>query len=200
MKKKSGGGGKLRRSESVTVRLSGRTKYGAELAGMKKRRTVSSYVETVIEESFRNIKIEVFADDGKERCEVTVKELLHTLWDIEESKRFILRAFHCPWLLTDEEEALFNQIKKNTAFWGTGGKCEASLKTIDFESINQNWEILSDGLTRFGESSLSLKWERLKPLEVTDSDFELIKDTKNYCLFPSAMDDVDIYKRIKEDN
>jgi len=204
--KKSGAGGKLKRSESVTVRLSGRTKYGAELAGMKKRRTVSSYVETVIEKSFKNTRIEVFDVDGKERSEIAIDELLHTLWDIDESKRFILRAFHCPWLLNEEEEILFNKIKENGAFWegsikptsdnkGVDWKWTTSLGCVNFESLRDHWEILSDGLNDAGVIAHSLQWERYKKLN-DPNDIELLKDGKNYRLFPTGGTiGADIYKR-----
>ena len=42
---RKGGGGKLSRSETVTVRLDPRLRYLAELAARLHRRTLSSYVE-----------------------------------------------------------------------------------------------------------------------------------------------------------
>ena len=45
---RKGGGGKLSRSETVTVRLDPKLRYLAELAARLHRRTLSSYVEWAI--------------------------------------------------------------------------------------------------------------------------------------------------------
>ena len=49
--KRRGGGGKLARSETVTVRLAPKLRYLAELAARKQRRTLSSFIEWAIEET-----------------------------------------------------------------------------------------------------------------------------------------------------
>ena len=46
-----GGGGKLARTETVTVRLDPKLRYLAELAARVHRRTLSSYIEWAIKES-----------------------------------------------------------------------------------------------------------------------------------------------------
>jgi hypothetical protein len=45
---RKGGGGKLSRSETVTVRLDPKLRYLAELAARLHRRTLSSYIEWAI--------------------------------------------------------------------------------------------------------------------------------------------------------
>ena len=48
---RKGGGGKLSRSETVTVRLDPKLRYLAELAARLHRRTLSSYIEWSIKEA-----------------------------------------------------------------------------------------------------------------------------------------------------
>ena len=48
-KNRGGGGGKLNRSETVTIRLDPKLRYLTELAARKHRRTVSSFIEWAIE-------------------------------------------------------------------------------------------------------------------------------------------------------
>ena len=55
--KRKGGGGKLARSETVTVRLDPKLRYLAELAARKQRRTVSSFIEWAVEQSFSGVNL-----------------------------------------------------------------------------------------------------------------------------------------------
>lgn len=52
-KKRPTGGGKLSRSEVVSIRLDPRLRFGAEMAAAKCRRTLSSFTEWAIEEALK---------------------------------------------------------------------------------------------------------------------------------------------------
>src|SRR6516165_4850387 len=56
--KRKGGGAKLVRSETVTVRLDPKLRYLGEIAARKQRRTVSSFIEWAIEDVLRRVSIE----------------------------------------------------------------------------------------------------------------------------------------------
>ena len=53
-KKRPTGGGKLSRSEVVSIRLDPRLRFGAEIAAAKCRRTLSSFTEWAIEEALKS--------------------------------------------------------------------------------------------------------------------------------------------------
>ena len=61
--RRKGGGSKLSRSETVTVRLDQKLRYLAELAARKYRRTLSSFIEWAIEDTFNRIML----SEGPER-------------------------------------------------------------------------------------------------------------------------------------
>src|SRR5262245_48553034 len=91
-----GGGSKLNRTATVTLRLDPRLRYLTELAARKQRRTVSSFVEWSIEQAL----VHVILDENKN---VTVPAASVELWDPEEADRFVKLALSYPQLLTYEE-------------------------------------------------------------------------------------------------
>ena len=55
--KKKGAGGNLTRTQVVTVRLDQKLRYLAELAALKQRRTLSSYIEWAIQDSLSRVPL-----------------------------------------------------------------------------------------------------------------------------------------------
>lgn len=100
--KRRGAGGKMSRSETVTVRLDPKLRYLAELAARIHRRTLSSYIEWAVEQSLEKVDIHIAEHGGDE--DVTLKAESRLLWDVDESERFIKLARHYPELLNHEEQ------------------------------------------------------------------------------------------------
>ena len=98
--KRKAGGGKLSRSETVTVRLDPKLRYLASLAARKQRRTLSSFIEWAVERVLREV------DLGRG----SIAEEAYELWDVEEADRFVLLALHAPDLLTFEEQQLWKAL------------------------------------------------------------------------------------------
>src|SRR2546429_4626748 len=107
MAKSRGGGGKLNRSETVTIRLDPKLRYLTELAARKQRRTVSSFIEWAIESALGRI---VLREDAT--GEVTLGRQSEALWDIDEPDRFAKLAENYPELLTHDEQVLWKLIKE----------------------------------------------------------------------------------------
>ncbi len=109
-KVRQGGGGKLSRSETVTVRLDPRLRYMAELAARKHRRTLSSFIEWAVEESInRTIIYEGSGQKGDESR--TFAEEADRLWDVDEVERLARLAILRPELLTYDEQKVWKIIK-----------------------------------------------------------------------------------------
>lgn len=104
------GGGKLSRSETVTVRLDPKLRYLAELAARRQRRTLSSYIEWSIEDSLKRAELAV--GGGK-----TLAEEALALWDVDEADRFAKLALRHPDLLTHEEQVLWKFIREHGGMW-----------------------------------------------------------------------------------
>ena len=106
--KKKGGGGKLSRSMTVTVRLDPKLRFAAELAARKQRRTVSSFIEWAIEDALGRYAIH--EEIGHNAEPVTTMEAAHQIWDVDEMDRFVNLTFTYPELLTHDEQMLWKLV------------------------------------------------------------------------------------------
>jgi hypothetical protein len=104
------GGGKLARSETVTVRLDPKLRYLAELAARRQRRTVSSYIEWAIEDSLKHFSLDLNGNGA-------LADEAEALWDVDEADRFARLALRHPDLLTHEEQVLWKLLKENGLLW-----------------------------------------------------------------------------------
>src|SRR2546427_6629698 len=107
-----GGGGKLNRSETVTIRLDPKLRYLTELAARKHRRTVSSFIEWAIESALDRI---ILREDTA--GEKTLGGQSETLWDVDEPDRFAKLGQHYPELLTHDEQVLWKLIMECRFLW-----------------------------------------------------------------------------------
>jgi hypothetical protein len=108
LEKRKGAGGKLSRSETVTVRLDPKLRYLAELASRKQRRTLSSYIEWAIEKSLESVVLEV-SHEQHQPGQTLANESV-ALWDVGESERFVKLAISYPDLLTHEEQERWKML------------------------------------------------------------------------------------------
>jgi DNA-nicking Smr family endonuclease len=91
---KGKGGGKLTRSEVVTVRMDSQLHYLAELAARKHRRTLSSFIEWAVQQSFKTV--ELYHGNGYNNDEsVFLNEVEGRLWDVDPSERFARLGHSC---------------------------------------------------------------------------------------------------------
>lgn len=112
---KKAGGGKLTRSQTVTVRLDPKLRYLAELAGRKQRRTVSSFIEWAIQEALMSVYVrdpDAEYDEGLSFAQATEQ-----LWDVDEADRFARLALLFPELLTHDEQCIWKVIRNHACFW-----------------------------------------------------------------------------------
>lgn len=89
MTKHSAGGGKLNRTETVTVRLDPKLNYLCELAARAQRRSRSSFIEWAVQRAITG------DPDFGERDQ---------LWDIDPDRRLTLLAEKAPHLMTYDEQ------------------------------------------------------------------------------------------------
>ncbi|MCL1824553.1 MAG: hypothetical protein FWG26_01185 [Betaproteobacteria bacterium] len=110
--KRKGGVSKLARTETVTIRLDSRLRYLTGLASRVQRRTVSSFIEWAIQESLSLVSV-CSAGGGKR----PIAEIADKLWDVNEADRFMKLAFHCPDLLTHNEQVLWKELQEVDYLW-----------------------------------------------------------------------------------
>lgn len=144
--KRKSGGGKLTRSETVTVRLDPKLRYLAELAARKQRRTLSSFIEWAIQDSLDRVRI--YEGNGYNGdVDVYVGAEAAILWDVDDSDRFAKLAVRYPDLLTHEEQILWKLIKENGLLWrgswrGSNGEFQWKVEesSLIFERLREHWE------------------------------------------------------------
>ena len=142
--KKKRSGGRLGRSETVSVRLDARLRYIAELAARKQRRTVSSFIEWAIEETLKVTNLTEETDfDGKR----SFWEAASQLWDVSDSDRFAKLAFNYPDLLTYEEQVLWKLIRENGLLWrgsysGPNNQWvwEVEKRNFAYNKLREHWD------------------------------------------------------------
>tara|TARA_R110000787_G_scaffold8607_27_gene29358 strand:- start:8808 stop:9344 length:537 start_codon:yes stop_codon:yes gene_type:complete len=144
--KRKGGGGKMSRSETVTVRLDPRLRYLAELAALKHRRSLSSFIEWAIEDALGRIILGDGASSNADSAPSVLEESA-TLWDVDEPDRFAKLAFNYPELLTHEEQKRWKLIRENGGLWrGTfetqqphSWIWQVSEQNLDVEKLRRYW-------------------------------------------------------------
>ena len=135
--RRRGGGGRLSRTETVTVRLDPKLRYLAELAARKQRRTVSSFVEWAIEESLKH----TYLGDGADFGSKSIASQSAELWDVDEPDRFAKLALRYPEMLTHDEQVLWKLVRDNTAMWyrDDNGYWSLEESLLNFERLRQHW-------------------------------------------------------------
>ncbi len=140
VRKPKTGGGKLSRSQVVTVRLDPRMRYLAELAARKDRRTLSAFIELAIEDRVRPLLPPV------NRMQIGPKEL----WSPDPAERFARLAIQHPDLLTDEQQALWTAIKDSNLLWLGGDQLQGSwewdwgrLERDVFPKLREHWNVFN---------------------------------------------------------
>ena len=144
------GGGKLARSETITVRLDPKLRYLAELAARKQRRTVSSYVESAVAQSFKDVTLHIGSGyNGDE--DLTIQDEAARLWDIDESERFVKLAISYPDLLTHDEQVRWKVLTDS------GILTPARQRNSFNKFVTWRWDILED----FIFPALRREWDSL---------------------------------------
>lgn len=135
------GGGKLARSETVTVRLDPKLRYLAELAARKQRRTLSSFIEWAVEDSLSRVLIEEGRLDG-----TSIADAAANLWDVDEADRFAKLALRYPYLLTHDEQVVWKLVAENGYLWRGryGGEDDEWIwrvveDSLVFERLRETW-------------------------------------------------------------
>lgn len=134
---RKGGGGKLSRSETVTVRLDPKLRYLAELAARLHRRTLSSYIEWAIKASLDTEIVRPTNLSSTQASNHTIGNEAEFLWDVDDADRFAKLALRYPHLLTHEEQVRWKLIRENGYLWkgSYAGRRSEWTWTVDEDSF-----------------------------------------------------------------
>jgi hypothetical protein len=126
--------GRLARSEVATLRLDPKLRYFVELAARKQRRTISSYLEWIVEQSLSQIRLTDLAGSPP-----SIADEAEQLWDVDKAQRFVKLAFGHPELLTHDEQTLWKLIRENHYVWSRRGE-EQSLANMNVGRLRTYWD------------------------------------------------------------
>jgi hypothetical protein len=101
-----------KRTEMVSVRLAPKVRYAAEIAARSQRRTVSSLIEVAVAAYLPRVEVREPAD-GEDERPMKLMKLMDSLWDPDESDRFVTLAENQRWLLNNEEEHRWKAIREH---------------------------------------------------------------------------------------
>ena len=187
-KGKRGGGGKLSRSETVTVRLDPKLNYLCELAARAQRRTKSSFIEWAIENALSAVGIPGERKNGAGEL-WTIQERSVDLWDVDEPDRFVALVALAPSLLTHDEQMIWKVISTSPFLWRGSWIDDGDEEVwswnsdkpfnVIFDRLRDNWdsiERVAEGQEPRSENfALKIKMVRGKPIGAAkpfDSDLD----------------------------
>lgn len=168
--RRKGGGGRLSRSETVTVRLDPKLRYLAELAALKQRRTASSFIEWAIEDSLNRVYLKEggYGNDSG----TSVADAASALWDVDDADRFIKLALSYPDLLTHEEQKRWKLIRENGYLWRGRYRddewtWEAAHHSVIYERVHAHWNDFCSVARGEASQDILPTWPKRKPAAVT---------------------------------
>jgi len=172
---KKAGGGKLTRTQTVTVRLDPKLNYLCELAARAQRRTKSSFIEWAVAESLGSVRLSDVVDSSE--FDSTIKEMASRLWQVDEADRLVALALAAPALLTHEEQLIWRLVRENGYVWkGSYDNNDewwwfpAEDKVIR-ERLRENWETFKAVATGEESKGALPKWNKKRP-SAFDSDLD----------------------------
>ena len=167
--KKKGGGSKLNKTQTVTLRLDPRLRYLTDLAARTQRRTTSAFIEWSIEQSMREIVLK-FGDNDQR----TLADEASKLWDVDEADRLAKLAMNYPGLLTHDEQVIWKLIIENDAFWDSGysTKWDSMMmeKKIKYRLIRELWDTLK--AVAKGNENIGELQSQLSNISAIDDGFD----------------------------
>lgn len=168
-REKRKGGGKLQRSETVTVRLDPRLRYLAELAARKQRRTLSSFIEWSVEESLRHVYLEAaWNPRTRTAAGTTIADKAAELWDVREMERFFRLALCCSELLNHQEQVLWQLLRQYALLW------------IKPERVLEELEAGTDRLVARMAVRIGPYWEAFKQVAAGEADTSILPAWAEY--------------------
>lgn len=174
----SGGGSKLNRSETVTIRLDPKLRYLTELAARKQRRTVSSFIEWAIQRALDSVILrEAYDQYHGGTLEESLGDQSEALWDTDEPDRLAKLGLHYPELLTHDEQVLWKLIRECGLLWkgkyDKEGCWQWELKTdsLIFQRLRKHWDTFQQVASGEADKSSLPKWIERKPVpQLKDGD------------------------------
>lgn len=173
------GGGKLGRSETVTVRLDPKLNYLCELAARAQRRTKSSFIEWAVADSLNSVPLPdvVTGTSFDDVHQTMLSEKISELWHVDEPDRVVALALLSPALLTHEEQLIWKHVRECGYLWrghydrNNEWVWSPSEGALIRDRLRENWETFKAVSVGDRPSSALPTWIKKKPSSDDDVPF-----------------------------
>ena len=165
------GGGKLNRSETVTVRFDPKLNYLCELAARAQRRTKSSFIEWAVADSLKSVilpEVSTYDDSIGDMREANLQENASPLWHVDEPDRVVALALLAPALLTHDEQLIWRLVRENGLLWrgryDSDGKWSWDLKEVSLirDRLREHWDTFKSVAAGEKDSTSIPTWAKQK--------------------------------------
>lgn len=178
-KKAAKGGGRLSRSETVTVRLDPKLNYLCELASRAQRRTKSSFIEWAIEHALGGVSVPGSSRSFDEP-DSTISGIASELWDTDEPDRLVKLAFNAPSLMNHEEQVLWKLISENGYLWkghypASGDqkwKWQVEPDSLIMDRLRAHWDVFVSVANNEASKDTLPGWNKTKYVPKTTSSLD----------------------------
>lgn len=173
------GGGKLSRSETVTIRLDPKLNYLCDLAARAQRRTKSSFIEWAISASLSQVGIEDANGNawGAADEQSSLQDYANQLWHVDEPDRLVALALLAPSLMNHEEQMIWRFVRENGFLWrgsyNNVGEWAWPLRieNLIIERLRTHWSDFKNVALEGHPENLLPKWQKRKnPSDELDDD------------------------------
>ena len=131
-------------SQVLTIRIDSKLRYAAELAARRQRRTLSSFIQSALEQATRDVTLDSLRIDMENMGKTpSAYEFAERSWDVNGLSRLFHLAAAYPHLLDHKEEILWSYYRE---FRGLGGRYDPKLVTE-----TEQLELLKEQFTRFND-------------------------------------------------
>ncbi len=133
-------------SQVLTIRIDSKLRYAAELAARRQRRTLSSFIQSALEQATRDVTLDL-ENTGKKP---SAYEFAERSWDVNGLSRLFHLAAVFPHLLDHKEEILWSYYRE---FRGLGGRYDPKLvtETEKLEWLKKERQQVNERLERFND-------------------------------------------------
>jgi hypothetical protein len=128
------------RTDMLSLRLDPKLRFAAVLAAAIEHRSVSGFIEAAIEQAIKQVDVpQSDAEPGKDR--LTLDQLVHEVWDVDEADRFLKLAFRYPHLLSLTEQRLYKLLRENDYLWRSEVRTgRNSLEDVHLPRMRKHWD------------------------------------------------------------
>jgi hypothetical protein len=129
------------RTDMLSLRLDPKLRFAAVLAAAIEHRSVSGFIEAAIEQAIKQVDVPQPDAEPGEKAGLTLEQLVHEVWDVDEADRFLKLAFKYPHLLSLTEQRLYKLVRENDYLWRSEARTgRNSLEDVHLPRLRKHWD------------------------------------------------------------